>query len=131
MATEALARDRGTIAMNPHFERDADVALETRYLLRKVKNCAYCDCELGKEFHIDHVIPLARGGRDHPSNMVKACVKCNMRKGAKLWDPLPWAIFGDGSCESDNYDEDDLDRFDQILGHMPISFWPEIQRAMK
>lgn len=26
---------------------------------------------------IDHVIPLAKGGEDHPRNMVAACAPCN------------------------------------------------------
>jgi len=30
---------------------------------------------------VDHVIPLSRGGSDHPSNMVVACRPCNLKKG--------------------------------------------------
>lgn len=31
--------------------------------------------------HIDHVIPLARGGTNWPANLRPACAKCNLRKG--------------------------------------------------
>lgn len=33
--------------------------------------------------HIDHVIPLARGGSNWPSNLRPACQRCNCSKGAK------------------------------------------------
>jgi 5-methylcytosine-specific restriction endonuclease McrA len=36
------------------------------------------------EIHIDHVVPVSRGGDDHPSNLRVACRTCNMRKGKKM-----------------------------------------------
>jgi len=50
-------------------------------------HCAYC----GKEFkdgklweHIDHVIPIIRGGLHILANLRPTCAKCNLSKGAKL-----------------------------------------------
>ena len=43
--------------------------------------CAYCG---GPYEHLDHVIPLARGGVHLPANIRPACEKCNLSKGAKL-----------------------------------------------
>ena len=34
--------------------------------------------------HVDHIIPLSKGGAHRPSNLAVACDKCNMSKGAKL-----------------------------------------------
>ncbi len=34
---------------------------------------------------IDHVIPLARGGTNWPSNLRPACRRCNSAKGARSW----------------------------------------------
>jgi 5-methylcytosine-specific restriction endonuclease McrA len=48
-------------------------------------NCAYCDAEA---LHMDHVIPLSRGGEDVILNVVPACAPCNLSKGNKL--PLEW-----------------------------------------
>lgn len=39
--------------------------------------CAYCGSEYS---HIDHVIPLARGGTNWPSNLRPACESCNKHK---------------------------------------------------
>lgn len=40
--------------------------------------CAYCGAE--DAGHVDHLIPLARGGSAFPSNLVPACRPCNQRK---------------------------------------------------
>ena len=34
--------------------------------------------------HVDHVVPVARGGTDHPSNLRALCAGCNLEKGAGL-----------------------------------------------
>jgi len=36
------------------------------------------------EIHIDHVIPLARGGEHTERNLKVACAQCNLRKGASV-----------------------------------------------
>lgn len=51
--------------------------------------CFWCDRVLGEAFHIDHLIPISRGGTNGPENIVAACAPCNLSKGAKL--PLEWA----------------------------------------
>ncbi|HED04192.1 MAG TPA: HNH endonuclease [Candidatus Fraserbacteria bacterium] len=49
--------------------------------------CEYCQLsQLGQEatFHIDHILPRARGGRSDANNLALACVSCSLRKGARL-----------------------------------------------
>lgn len=42
--------------------------------------CAYCGEEIAfEDFHIDHVVPKARGGKDH-LNTFPACRDCNIFK---------------------------------------------------
>lgn len=49
-------------------------------------HCAYCP---GPFEHVDHVIPLSKGGTAWPSNLVPACASCNCSKGAKnVWEWL-------------------------------------------
>ncbi len=43
--------------------------------------CYYCQKKFKKtELTMDHVIPLARGGRSTKSNVVVACKECNSQK---------------------------------------------------
>ena len=55
--------------------------------------CANCHTKLFKsgkrKFHVDHIVPLARGGSNWPDNLQCLCPTCNLSKGAK--DPLEWA----------------------------------------
>lgn len=43
--------------------------------------CAYCG---SKAEHIDHVIPIAKGGAHKVGNLVAACQSCNQRKSDKF-----------------------------------------------
>jgi 5-methylcytosine-specific restriction endonuclease McrA len=56
---------------------------ELELLIIQSKHCFYCGEELDNKFHIDHKIPLFRGGKNIISNFVCACATCNLRKGTK------------------------------------------------
>lgn len=44
--------------------------------------CHYCGGEVGKEaLTMDHLVPVARGGRSNKGNVVPACQACNRDKG--------------------------------------------------
>ncbi len=45
--------------------------------------CHYCKIDVGLDYHVDHVIPIAKGGENTLSNIVIACPKCNLSKGVK------------------------------------------------
>ena len=51
---------------------------------RQKGKCYYCHKHLTK-YHVDHVIPLSRGGSNDPSNLVIACPLCNQKKHKNLW----------------------------------------------
>jgi len=51
--------------------------------------CHYCRRRVGREnLTMDHVVPLARGGRSSKGNLVPACKECNNRKKYLL--PVEW-----------------------------------------
>lgn len=53
-----------------------------RQLERQDYLCAYCEDDLRVVgSHTDHVIALANGGSNEPSNILMACPTCNVRKG--------------------------------------------------
>lgn len=53
-------------------------------LERDHHTCQYCGQHAT---HVDHIIPLARGGHPtHPDNLTAACQRCNLRKGTRLPD---------------------------------------------
>ena len=51
-------------------------------------NCKYCKCVLDfsntKLTHLDHVVPLSKGGTHTLTNVVWSCSTCNLAKGAKI-----------------------------------------------
>ena len=57
--------------------------------------CHYCHRKVGaKNLTMDHVIPVARGGRSTRGNVVPCCRECNQAKGARttlddILDSLP------------------------------------------
>jgi 5-methylcytosine-specific restriction endonuclease McrA len=51
------------------------------------RRCAYCKVDLSRAGkrgrHVDHVLPLTKGGHDGRSNLQILCQRCNNRKHAK------------------------------------------------
>lgn len=62
------------------------VSSEAYAAIRDSGSCVYCAAPATT---VDHVVPLARGGREHPDNLVPACGPCNFSKSGRLlteWD---------------------------------------------
>lgn len=75
----------------PHFriERHRTTIDRKAILNRDGWRCRYCGCDLTPGFaHIDHVVPLSRGGTNDDSNLCSACPPCNLSKHAKT--PEEW-----------------------------------------
>lgn len=54
--------------------------------------CHYCGHPTpARELTMDHVVPLVRGGRSTPGNVVPACKDCNNRKKSLL--PMEWETY--------------------------------------
>lgn len=59
-------------------------------LYRKQKGrCRACGKPLGKDYHIDHIKPIVRGGLNTDSNCQLLHKRCNLSKGKK--DPFEYA----------------------------------------
>jgi 5-methylcytosine-specific restriction endonuclease McrA len=79
-----LARKRA--ALGKHTAEDIAAILKAQN-----HRCAYCRTKLrkGRSTHIDHIIPLARGGSNDRKNLQALCSTCNTTKSAK--DPIEFA----------------------------------------
>ena len=50
--------------------------------------CNICGISVASKYHVDHVFPLALGGKHEPSNIQILCPPCNLKKWIKLPDPI-------------------------------------------
>ena len=60
-----------------------------RILKLQRHKCAWCKICIRVEYHVDHIMPLARGGSNWPSNIQCLCPTCNLSKHAR--DPIEFA----------------------------------------
>ena len=74
------ARRRARLAGAPGRYTADDVAAQ---MAEQDGCCMYCG-ERVTDYHVDHYIPLARGGSNGPENIVIACPPCNLKKGTKM-----------------------------------------------
>ena len=67
---------------------------KTRWWQQKTAagTCWYCGQQVGyANLTMDHVIPLARGGRSTKDNLVPCCKECNNKKKSLL--PVEWSEY--------------------------------------
>jgi 5-methylcytosine-specific restriction endonuclease McrA len=84
-----LSQKRRATAYGVEHKAYSRTAIMRRWAYR----CAYCNA---RAEHLDHVHPLSKGGADAEHNMLPACAKCNLSKGAKTL--ADWALtFGPAS----------------------------------
>lgn len=74
-----LRQERQAVAGGAGY-RDEDVTKIRKYLSDR---CAYCNGPLLGAGHIDHMIPVARGGKNETTNITLCCEPCNLAKHAK------------------------------------------------
>lgn len=53
-----------------------------RWVDAQPKVCFYCGVECSSAFHVDHFIPLSKGGTHSANNLRIACRHCNLTKNA-------------------------------------------------
>lgn len=80
-ATKALTQKRRSRMLGADgHHKPSDIA---RIIKQQKHKCAYCRACLKGGYHIDHIMPLALGGSNWPSNLQGLCAPCNLSKGAK------------------------------------------------
>jgi len=90
---KAAAHNRNRRALKRSAEGKHTAADVTAIFTSQKGLCANCQARIFKsginKFHVDHIMPLALGGSNWPSNLQCLCQSCNLRKWAK--HPDEWA----------------------------------------
>ena len=55
--------------------------------------CWWCGEKCQKKYHVDHLIPISKGGHNDPSNLVISCPKCNCSKKDKMPSEFAGKLF--------------------------------------
>lgn len=70
---------KARVAAADRKARDAISAIRAK--IPKTERCPYCDKVVGnKGYHLDHIVPVARGGISSEDNLVYVCLPCNQKK---------------------------------------------------
>lgn len=80
-AQKAVRRARKVSAPGKHTSQDI-----ANLMVAQDGRCAVCDVSLVPKYHVDHIVPLSRGGTNWPSNLQLLCPTCNCSKGDKDFD---------------------------------------------
>lgn len=95
-----------------HIKRERERARQLRgsaWWQRRLQRgvCAYCGGHFtATQLTMDHIVPLARGGRSNKGNIVAACRACNAKK--KLLTPAEMILFArDATVVASAVDEDE------------------------
>lgn len=60
-------------------------------LENNINKCYWCNNKIiNNNYHIDHYVPLSKGGEHTINNLVVSCPNCNLKKGNK--DPYEFAL---------------------------------------
>ncbi len=88
MKPYAYDLDESDIKRERQKARDLRASQWWKRRLAKGK-CHYCSAAVpAKELTMDHIVPVARGGKSTKSNVVCACKECNTNKKYML--PMEW-----------------------------------------
>lgn len=47
------------------------------------EDCFWCGIDCSQDFHLDHIVPISKGGRNSRCNVAVSCPGCNLSKNAK------------------------------------------------
>lgn len=95
---------RRWVRRNPEMARAVDVSMRAKrratisdgvssdvfrqWEAASPKECFYCREDCSDGWHVDHFVPLSRGGTHVLTNLRISCPTCNIAKSAR--DPMEW-----------------------------------------
>jgi hypothetical protein len=91
---DAMALQESADQVNRLFpSKHVSKSVRYRILARDGFKCRYCGSspDDGAKLHVDHIVPVSRGGSDEESNLCAACSDCNLGKGNRFQSAPPGA----------------------------------------
>jgi len=101
---QLITRDSMEPSMPTDFDIDEEAIRRERHKARELREtqwwkrrlakgvCGYCGQPTPpRELTMDHIVPVARGGRSTRGNVVPACKECNTKKKQLL--PMEWSQY--------------------------------------
>lgn len=76
-----IKNNDGTLPINTNYPLSKELE---NLLVKQNHKCAYCGSSLVKYKHLDHIIPLSKGGNHSIKNVEWLCPSCNFKKGSRL-----------------------------------------------
>lgn len=84
--TYKKAKNAAYNKMNPQYRHkrralgDMPRGVVERLMVKQSGLCSYCKCGIEQTFHVDHIVPVSRGGTNGEDNLQLTCPSCNLRK---------------------------------------------------
>lgn len=76
-------KNRARNLMRRGMRKSVTKARILELLALQKKRCAVCREQCDDKYHVDHIVPIARGGDSSPENLQILCAFCNISKGAR------------------------------------------------
>jgi 5-methylcytosine-specific restriction endonuclease McrA len=77
-------KSKAARSVGKHRRRSAEGGFTSKDILQMLesqsKQCVYCKIDISLSYHVDHKVPLSRGGTNHLYNIQLLCPKCNLSK---------------------------------------------------
>lgn len=101
---------------------------ERSHALKRSKGkCACCGKVLTtKTMTMDHIIPISRGGKNEPENLVALCEECNKKKGNLLFLPQGYYTALEESYELNQMQKYTIEWFEKVKDRFSIERYPLI-----
>lgn len=81
-------RNRNRKALLKSAEGKLSVDIEKKLFDLQKGKCVCCRRKLGSNYHLDHIIPISKGGKNSDDNVQLLRAECNLKKRAK--DPVDY-----------------------------------------
>ena len=78
---------------------DVPAGFHQQLFVKQKGKCHYCTNVLDSSYHLDHKIPLCRGGLHDKSNLCLSCAGCNLRKNRRTEEEFITLINGENTGE--------------------------------